>query len=63
MKKYNEIKKLLKDEFLKRSWNHTLYVDVYDMIDKFIYEQFYKLESVKKKMTQERSNSNKKKIK
>ena len=41
MKPYTEIKNLLKQEFLKRNWNHSLYIDVYTMVDKFIYDKFY----------------------
>lgn len=67
MKTYKEIKELLKKEFLKRSWNHGLYVDVYTIIDKFIYDNFYKRtykkkksKTIEKEMTEKSNKSNNK---
>lgn len=68
MKPYNEIKELLKQEFLKRSWNHGLYVDVYSIVDRFIYDNFYKRiynksKTIKKQVTKKSSKSDNKQTK
>ena len=64
MKTYNQIKNLLKQEFLNRNWNHGLYIDVYNIIDRFIYENFYKyLQPIKKEMTKKSNERNKEQAK
>ena len=41
MKSLKEIKKELKEEFMKRSWQTEQYATVYDVMLKFIEEKFY----------------------
>ena len=59
MKTYIKIKELLKQEFLKRGQNYALYIDVYTLVDEFIYGNFYS-KPIKKKMTKKSSQRNNK---
>ena len=62
-KKYEQIKQLLKQEFLKRDWNYGMYLDIVRIIEDFIQREFYPELKVENKMAKKRSKNNKGKIK